>query len=120
MVTIFLNVAGLSRVMTELGIATQQFDAFILGFTASSPLFNFVDVGIQKEAADAKIRETVRLFAGFPSCKLVLAGIGHDGGYSSLMQSLETSGLIGKVYLMKGEPDRICLRTKKTEVASKL
>lgn len=29
-VTIFLNVAGLSRVMTELGVASQQFDALFV------------------------------------------------------------------------------------------
>lgn len=61
-----------------------------------------VDVGIQKEAADAKIRETVRLFTGIHSCKLILAGVGHDGGYSSLMQSLETQGLARNIHVLKG------------------
>lgn len=94
----------MAKVMQELGIATPDvFNAFILGFSAAHPLFTMVDVGIQKEAADAKIRSSVQLFAKLPSCKLVLAGVGHDGGYSSLMQSIETEGLIGKVYILKGE-----------------
>lgn len=102
-VTVFLNSSGLSKVMKELGIAVDIFDAFILGFTASHPLFTIINVGLQKEAADAKVRETVKLFTSLPSCKMVLAGVGHDGGYSSLLQSIETEGNINKVYLLKGQ-----------------
>lgn len=59
------------------------------------------DVGSQKEAADAKFREVLRLYCKLPSCKLVLAGCEHDGGYSHLLQSLETEGLADKIRVLK-------------------
>lgn len=40
-----------------------------------------VQIGMQ-EAADAKFRETLRLYARLPSCKLILAGCTHDAGAS--------------------------------------
>lgn len=72
------------------------------------------DVGTQKEAADSKFRDMLKIFAGVASCKLILAGCAHDGGwvlpaescfsfvyitdllcvprYASTIQSLETEG----------------------------
>lgn len=101
-VQIFFNKAGLSRVLQDVGIATETvFAAFVQGLNAAHPLIVMTDVGSQKEAADAKFREAVRLHCKLPSCKLVIAGCEHDGGYSHLLQSLETEGLSDKIRILK-------------------
>lgn len=112
---------GLSKILSDVGIATPDVvNAFVLGFNAAHPLFTMTDVGSQKEAADAKIRHTLTLFAKLSSCKLILAGCGFDGGasvlsvysegdtdggrragYSSTLQSLETESLLDKVHVLK-------------------
>ncbi|ORY84711.1 hypothetical protein BCR35DRAFT_351810 [Leucosporidium creatinivorum] len=99
---IFYNKQGLSRILQEVGIATEAvFSAFVQGLNAAHPLFVMTDVGPQKEAADAKFRESLRFFSKLPSCKLLLAGCEHDGGYSHLLQSLETEGLADKIRVLK-------------------
>ncbi|KDN33587.1 hypothetical protein RSAG8_13322, partial [Rhizoctonia solani AG-8 WAC10335] len=49
--------AGCSRMRAKyLGITSPVFSAFITGFNTASPLMSMLDVGVGKEAADAKIR----------------------------------------------------------------
>ncbi|KAK4055011.1 hypothetical protein OIO90_003352 [Microbotryomycetes sp. JL221] len=99
---VWFNKTGLGRVLQENGIAQEStFTAFVQGFNAAHPLFTMTDVGAQKEAADAKFRESLRFFTKLPSCKLVLAACAHDGGYSHALQSLETEGSISKVRVLK-------------------
>lgn len=65
----------------DLGIATEAvFAAFVQGFNSAHPMFLMSDVGPQKEAADAKFRETLKMYSKLPQCKLILAGCEHDGG----------------------------------------
>ncbi|KAL8291549.1 hypothetical protein RQP46_002527 [Phenoliferia psychrophenolica] len=105
-VNCFYNRAGLCKILSDVGIASiEVVNHFVLGFNAAHPLFTMTDVGPQKEAADAKFRETLRLYARLPSCKLILAGCTHDGGYASPLQSLETEGLFSKVHLLKSYTD---------------
>ncbi|BGP50881.1 hypothetical protein JCM10450v2_006807 [Rhodotorula kratochvilovae] len=90
-VHLYLNKAGLSRVIQSCGIADEAtFSAFLTGFNAAHPLILVSDVGPSKEASDAKLSQTLKLYAKLPSTKLVLAGAAHDGGYAHLFSSLET------------------------------
>lgn len=102
------------------GIADEAtFSTFLLGLNAAHPLVLVSDVGPSKEASDAKINSSIRLFAKFPSTKLILAGAAHDGGYAHLFSELETESpqLAEKVTLLKSYTDlafeikRLNLRT---------
>jgi hypothetical protein len=55
--TVYCNKSGLMDTLVNNDICTVgDFEAFVLGFNQSSPLFSIVDVGGGKEAADAKIK----------------------------------------------------------------
>ncbi|GAA5821716.1 hypothetical protein JCM11251_000986 [Rhodosporidiobolus azoricus] len=119
-VNIFLNKYGMAKVYNSCQIADDvTFSSFLQGLNAAHALIQVTDVGAQKEAADAKINQSVRLFSKLPSCRLVLAGCSHDGGYAHLFNSLETEAptQFSKVHLLKGyqqpamEIQRLNLRT---------
>ncbi|SCV73384.1 BQ2448_7310 [Microbotryum intermedium] len=99
---VWFNKQGLSRVFQEMGIASDAtFSAFIQGFNQAHPLFLMTDVGGLKEACDAKFRETLRLYARMPACKLLVLGCSSDGGYAHQLQSLKTEALDWKVHLIR-------------------
>ncbi|GJN93599.1 hypothetical protein Rhopal_006656-T1 [Rhodotorula paludigena] len=119
-VHLYLNKAGLAKVYQSTGIADEAtFSAFLLGFNAAHPLILVSDVGPSKEASDAKLTHSLKLFAKLPSTKLVVAGAAHDGGYAHLFSSLETEApaVFEKVTLLKSYDDlafelkRLHLRT---------
>ncbi|KAF9242910.1 hypothetical protein BU15DRAFT_72565 [Melanogaster broomeanus] len=101
--TIYCNKSGLMETLVNNDICTAgEFEAFVLGFNQSSPLFSVVDVGSGKEAADAKIKECLRIFTRFPQTSRVFFGGGHDNGYSSTLSHLENEGLLKKIVLLRG------------------
>ncbi|KAF8717267.1 Zinc finger protein, partial [Rhizoctonia solani] len=103
LVHIFFNREGLgSTVKKYLGITSAVFSAFISGFNTASPLMSMLDVGAGKEAADAKIRELMRIFVRFPHVKRVYFGGGHDNGYTSNLATLQTEGYLDKIVLLQG------------------
>ena len=54
---IYMNQAGLREVLANSDTCTAaKFNDFVTGFNRSTELFNIIDVGRGKEAADAKIR----------------------------------------------------------------
>ncbi|GAA5823598.1 hypothetical protein JCM3770_003519 [Rhodotorula araucariae] len=119
-VHLYLNKAGLSRVVQSCGIADEAtFSAFLIGLNAAHPLILVSDVGPSKEASDAKLAQTLKLYAKLPSTKLVLAGAAHDGGYAHLFSSIETEApvVFDKCTLLKSydelafELKRLNLRT---------
>lgn len=95
------------------------FSNFLLGLNAAHPGILVSDVGAQKEASDAKLSHSLRLYAKLPSTKVVIAGAAHDGGYAHLFSSLETEAplLFRKITLLKSYADsafeikRLSLRT---------
>ncbi|KAF8922523.1 hypothetical protein CPB85DRAFT_1267926 [Mucidula mucida] len=102
-VTVYCNKQGLSETLCNNNVCTvDDFDNFCLGFNQATPLFSIIDVGQGKEAADAKIKEYLRVFSPLPQMALIYFGGGHDNGYSSTLASLETEGLLDKVILLSG------------------
>ncbi|KIJ68416.1 hypothetical protein HYDPIDRAFT_24698 [Hydnomerulius pinastri MD-312] len=101
--TVYCNKSGLMDTLVNNDICTAgEFEAFVLGFNQSSPLFSIVDVGGGKEAADAKIKECLRIFTRFPQTSHVFFGGGHDNGYTSTLSHLENEGLLKKIVLLRG------------------
>ncbi|GAA5862354.1 hypothetical protein JCM3774_002489 [Rhodotorula dairenensis] len=117
---IFVNKQGLAKVLSSCDIADEAtFSNFLLGLNAAHPGILVSDVGAQKEASDAKLSHSLRLYAKLPSTKVVIAGAAHDGGYAHLFSSLETEAplLFRKITLLKSYVDsafeikRLSLRT---------
>ncbi|KAJ1301047.1 hypothetical protein OPQ81_003466 [Rhizoctonia solani] len=103
LVHVFFNREGLgSTIKKYLSITSPVFSAFINGFNTASPLMSMLDVGAGKEAADAKIRELMRIFVRFPHVKKIYFGGGHDNGYTSNLATLQTEGYLDKVVLLQG------------------
>lgn len=73
--TIFCNKSGLLDTLIESGIcAAEDFEDFLLAFNQASPWFSIVDVGPGKEAADAKLREHLRVLTRNPQIVRVFFG----------------------------------------------
>ncbi|KZT02748.1 uncharacterized protein LAESUDRAFT_738628 [Laetiporus sulphureus 93-53] len=101
--TIYCNKSGLQEALTQNDVCTaEQFEAFFIGFNQATPLFSMVDVGNGKEAADAKIKEFLRVFTRFPQTSRVFFGGAHDNGYTSTLNYLHNEGLLDKVILLRG------------------
>lgn len=104
--TVYCNKQGLSDTLIANDVCTsEQFEAFSLGLSQAAPLFSIIDVGPGKEAADAKIKEHLRLFTRFPQTFLVYFGGAHDNGYTSTLASLQNEGLLDKIVLLRGYKD---------------
>ncbi|RAL08289.1 zinc finger CCCH domain-containing protein [Aspergillus homomorphus CBS 101889] len=88
MVRIYANVLGLSKALARSGLVgheARSLSPFMANLTRSQDLFDFVDAGDKKEAADHKIREMFRLFADNNQCKHIFFAGCHDAGYTSLL-----------------------------------
>ncbi|KAI8278782.1 hypothetical protein K4K60_005942 [Colletotrichum sp. SAR11_57] len=90
-VQVILHLDGLAKRLHASGIipnpaADRTLADFGHGFSRAQPLFNFVDVGPGKEAADHKIRETLRLMVRNNQCKHIFFGPCHDNGYLPVLE----------------------------------
>lgn len=87
-VQVVLNLQGLANKLVSCGIVNNPNDifAFARAFGLAQPLFNFIDVGIGKEHADHKIRETLRVFLPNAQCKHVYFGPCSDNGYVCVLE----------------------------------
>ncbi|KAG9075828.1 hypothetical protein FRC06_009864 [Ceratobasidium sp. 370] len=102
LVNVFFNREGLSKtIKAHLGVLPETFNAFILGFNTASPLMSMLDVGTGKEAADAKIREIMRIFVRYPHVKKVYFGGGHDNGYVPDLMTIQNEGYLNKIVLLQ-------------------
>ncbi|KAF9777789.1 hypothetical protein BJ322DRAFT_1095414 [Thelephora terrestris] len=101
--TIYCNLNGLRDTVTNHHHCTaEQYDAFIEGFNKAAPLFSIVDVGSSKEAADTKLKESLRVFTCFPQIVKVYFGGLHDNGYTTTLSHLQTEGLLDKLVFLRG------------------
>ena len=57
-IRVYANLRGLSKTYADKGILpnTAAFSEFVLGFNKAHPLFDFIDAGNHKEAADTKLK----------------------------------------------------------------
>ena len=88
-VQVVLNLQGLANKLLACGIVTNPNEvfAFARAFGLAQPLFSFIDVGVGKERADHKIRETLRVFLPNAQCKHVFFGPCNDNGYVVVLES---------------------------------
>ncbi|KAF9643842.1 hypothetical protein BDM02DRAFT_3122850 [Thelephora ganbajun] len=101
--TIYCNLNGLRDTLINHHHCTiEQYDAFVEGFNKAAPLFSIVDVGSSKEAADTKLKESLRVFTRFPQIVKVYFGGLHDNGYTTTLSHLQTEGLLDKLIFLRG------------------
>ncbi|KAG8886743.1 hypothetical protein FRB98_001044 [Tulasnella sp. 332] len=101
--TIYHNRSGQSKTLVANGVCSfQSLQEFFIGFNQASPLFTLVDVGEGKEAADAKLRESLKLHARLPQTRKVIFGGCHDNGYMPTLISLATEGHLDKLVILQG------------------
>ncbi|PYH43453.1 uncharacterized protein BP01DRAFT_424782 [Aspergillus saccharolyticus JOP 1030-1] len=102
MVRIYANVLGLSKTLARYGFVgheARSLSPFVANLTSSQDLFDFVDAGDKKEAADYKIREMFRLFVDNNQCKHIFFAGCHDAGYLNLL--IPYSGRTERITLLK-------------------
>lgn len=87
-VQVVLNLQGLANKLLACGIVNNPNEvfAFARAFGLAQPLFSFIDVGVGKERADNKIRETLRVFLPNAQCKHVYFGPCNDNGYVCVLE----------------------------------
>ncbi|KAG8897231.1 hypothetical protein FRB99_008350, partial [Tulasnella sp. 403] len=103
--TVYINGQGLSKTLSAdiNDVCTpQNFTDFIYGFNESTPLFTAVDVGSGKEAVDAKLRESLKLYTRLPQTRRIFFGGIHDGGYIHTLNSIRTERNLNKLVMLKG------------------
>ncbi|GIZ43094.1 hypothetical protein CKM354_000633500 [Cercospora kikuchii] len=106
-VRIYANVQGLISTYAKLRVTSDARKAaeYLVGFNRELPLFEFVDVGADKEAADNKIKENLNLYWMNEHCKHVLLAGSADRSYVSfLRQFCEEEKLKTKLTLVKSVP----------------
>ncbi|KAG8923492.1 hypothetical protein FRC02_011110 [Tulasnella sp. 418] len=100
---IYYNGPGLRNILIQNKVCDMKdFTEFVEGFNQATPLFTLVDVGGGKEAADAKLKESLRLFIRLPQTQYVFFGGAHDNGYLHTLRSFQTEGLLHKIIILKG------------------
>ncbi|KAG8866760.1 hypothetical protein FRB97_003753 [Tulasnella sp. 331] len=100
---IFMNVFGLGLTLERNGICHSHiFRQFVLGFNQATPLFSIVDVGNGKEAADAKLRESLLLFSRIRQTRYIFFAGTNDGGYIPTLKSMQNEGNIRKMTILEG------------------
>ncbi|KZV99638.1 hypothetical protein EXIGLDRAFT_831372 [Exidia glandulosa HHB12029] len=104
--TVYFNRTGLRDILARSNICTySQFDAFWIGFVQAASMFQVVDVGPGKEAADAKLREALRTYSRMPQTMLVFFGGAHDAGYRPPLQALALNNSLDKVVLIQAHDE---------------
>ncbi|KAH9482825.1 hypothetical protein JR316_0004925 [Psilocybe cubensis] len=100
-ITIYLNRSDLTEDIVGNGICTQeQFHDFLSGFTQASPRFSIIDVGNNKDALEAKIKEYIQIYAYFPQTLRIFFG-GYDPvAYMSTLSALEKDQMLGKLVVL--------------------
>lgn len=102
-ITIYYNKRNLLELLLENDIcAAEQFEAFLSGFSETSPRFTMVDVGFNKGATVSKVIEHVQAQARYPQTLRVFLGSNGSGPeFSTSFAALDREGLLGKVVLMR-------------------
>nr|POF13884.1 hypothetical protein CFP56_02908 [Quercus suber] len=103
-VRIFANFSGLTKTYCDAGVVSEPriFREFLVAFNREFPLFEFIDAGGDKEAADNKLQENFKLYHYIEHCKHIVLATSGDSGYVSFLRpySADTAG----VSLLKSIP----------------
>jgi hypothetical protein len=102
-VRVFFNAASAWGKLGKDGIrGTAACHAFMIQFSETYPLFDFLDCGSGKERADTKIRQNFELFIDNPYCRAVFLAVCYDGGFVRMLEPYQYSeDALNKIVLIK-------------------
>jgi len=120
-ITIYYNKRNLVESLVENSICTsEQFEAFISGFSQTSPRFSMVDAGFGKGAVVAKVIEHVQTHAHYPqTLRVFLGASGMDGTeYLPAFNTMEQDQLLGKFVFIRNHQNEIAPEIRHFGVSS--
>ncbi|KKK25468.1 hypothetical protein ARAM_006009 [Aspergillus rambellii] len=121
MAKMFVNMKALCESCVRGGITTDPsvLDEFARGFNGSFPLFDLVDVGVGKDAAHDKIKESFHLYLYNCHCHQIFMGCSDEPAYTQILEdTLTDMKLLGRVSLIEGIPFGRTLDSLKTHYRS--
>lgn len=107
MVQVYLSLEKLAIKLAQVGLIQSplEFRTFAQRFSINQPLFSIIDVGQGKERADHKIKEMLRTFSDNPTCRHIIFGGCHDGGYLPNLDRIKHDPIkAGRITLLATTP----------------
>ncbi|KAH7323781.1 hypothetical protein BKA65DRAFT_511460 [Rhexocercosporidium sp. MPI-PUGE-AT-0058] len=98
MIKAYANLQGLSQfcVRDQRLSSPAALSSFWIGFSRSSPLVDFVDVGPGKEEADNKLRQVLDFYINNPQCTHIMLICCHDAGYVPVLRPYSTQKILSQ------------------------
>jgi hypothetical protein len=82
--------------------STPAIYTFMIQFSETHPLFDFLDCGSGRERADSKIKQNFELFIDNPYCRAMFLAVCYDGGFVRMLEPYQYSDdAVTKVVLIK-------------------
>ncbi|KAI6164734.1 hypothetical protein EDD17DRAFT_308926 [Pisolithus thermaeus] len=105
-ITVYYNRLGLINVLERHKLCSpEQFEAFVMGFSQTSPRFSLVDVGYGRDATFTKIAEYLQTYIRFPQTQRIFLAGSCDNTYVSTITALESDDLLNKLTILEKTGD---------------
>ncbi|XMA10113.1 hypothetical protein WAI453_002904 [Rhynchosporium graminicola] len=98
MIKAFANLEGLSNycIKSQRLRSQDALSKFWAGFSRSSALVDFIDVGRGKEEADSKLREVLAFYINNPLCTHIMLMCCHDAGYIPVLRPYSVKSMLSQ------------------------
>jgi hypothetical protein len=102
-VRVFFNASSQRGKLGKDGLrSTPALHTFMVQFSETHPLFDFLDCGSGRERADSKIKQNFELFIDNPYCRAMFLAVCYDGGFVRMLEPYQYSDdAMTKVVLIK-------------------
>lgn len=105
-ITVYYNKLGLINVLERHKLCSpEQFEAFVMGFSQTSPRFSLVDVGYGRDATFTKIAEYLQTYIRFPQTQRIFLAGSSDNTYVSTITALQSDDLLNKLAILEKAGD---------------
>ncbi|KAI6003868.1 hypothetical protein EDD15DRAFT_1248433 [Pisolithus albus] len=105
-ITVYYNRLGLINVLERHKLCSpEQFEAFVMGFSQTSPRFSLVDVGYGRDATFTKIAEYLQTYIRFPQTQRIFLAGSSDNTYVSTITALQSDDLLNKLAILEKAGD---------------
>jgi hypothetical protein len=100
---VFINASSQRGKLGKDGLRnTPALHTFMIQFSETHPLFDFLDCGSGRERADSKIKQNFELFIDNPYCRAMFLAVCYDGGFVRMLEPYQYSDdAVAKVVLIK-------------------
>lgn len=91
-VRVFFNAGSHHGKLGKDGLrSTPAVHTFMIQFSETHPLFDFLDCGSGRERADTKIKQNFELFVDNPYCRAVFLAVCYDAGFVRMLEPYQYS-----------------------------